>query len=122
MKDCPFCHPERKILLSSERSICFYDKFPVSTGHLLVVPKRHVPDYFVLSEAEKNDIWQLVEQAKSFLEENFKPDGFNIGFNSGTAAGQTVFHVHIHIIPRYSGDVEDPTGGVRNVIPGKGKY
>ena len=122
MSDCPFCHPEREILLSSERSICFYDKYPVSNGHLLVVPKRHVPDYFELSEAEKNDIWQLVEQAKSFLEGNFKPDGFNIGLNSGTAAGQTVFHVHIHIIPRYSGDVEDPTGGIRNVIPGKGKY
>lgn len=122
MNDCPFCYPDREVLLSNERSICFYDKFPVSNGHLLIVPKRHVPDYFDLSEAEKNDIWQLVEQAKSFLEEKHKPDGFNIGFNSGTAAGQTVFHVHIHIIPRYSGDVEDPTGGVRNVIPGKGKY
>lgn len=89
---------------------------------MLIIPKRHVADYFELNEAEKNDIWQLVEQAKIFLEENFKPDGFNIGFNSGTAAGQTVFHVHIHIIPRFTGDVEDPTGGVRNVIPGKGKY
>ena len=122
MSECPFCQPDREIILSSELSICFYDKFPVSKGHLLVVPKRHVPDYFELNEAEKSDIWQLVEQAKIFLEENFKPDGFNIGFNSGTAAGQTVFHVHIHIIPRYTGDVEDPTGGVRNVIPGKGKY
>ena len=122
MSECPFCQPDREIILSSELSICFYDKFPVSKGHMLVIPKRHVPDYFKLNELEKSDIWQLVEQAKIFLQENFKPDGFNIGFNSGTAAGQTVFHVHIHIIPRYAGDVEDPTGGVRNVIPGKGKY
>jgi len=122
MSDCPFCHPDREILLTSDLSICFYDKYPVSEGHLLVVPKRHVPDYFELVEEEKNDLWKLAEQAKTYLEENFNPDGFNIGFNSGTAAGQTIFHVHIHIIPRYSGDVEDPTGGGRNVIPGKGKY
>ena len=122
MSDCPFCYPDHEILLTTDLSICFYDKYPVSRGHLLVVPKRHVPDYFELGEGEKNDLWKLVEQAKTYLEEKFNPDGFNIGFNSGTAAGQTIFHVHIHIIPRYTGDVEDPTGGLRNVIPGKGKY
>lgn len=122
MNDCPFCQPDRDVVLSTELSLCFHDKFPVSEGHLLIVPKRHVPDYFELTDEEKKDLWKLVEQAKAYLEEKHNPDGINIGFNSGTAAGQTIFHVHIHVIPRYTGDVEDPTGGIRNVIPGKGKY
>ncbi len=88
----------------------------------MVIPKEHVSSYFQLSEEVKKDLWNTVQRAREHLEETFHPDGFNIGLNEGAAAGQTIFHVHIHVIPRYQGDVEDPTGGVRNVIPGKGNY
>jgi diadenosine tetraphosphate (Ap4A) HIT family hydrolase len=119
---CPFCSPSRSPVLSSKHSFAFYDAYPVSEGHLLVVPKEHVPAYFQLSEQQESDLWKLVQRAKEHLEKKYHPDGFNVGFNEGAAAGQTIHHVHIHIIPRYQGDVEDPTGGIRNVIPGKGNY
>jgi len=89
---------------------------------MLVIPFRHVPDYFSLTEEEKNAIWELVEEVKNFLDRRFKPDGYNIGINIGKAAGQTIMHVHVHVIPRYWGDCEDPRGGVRGVIPEKQKY
>ncbi len=99
-----------------------YDKFPVSEGHILVIPKRHEADYFRLTENEKADLWRLVVQVKDLLEERFHPDGYNVGININRSAGKTIFHVHIHVIPRYEGDMEDPAGGVRGVIPGKMKY
>ena len=122
MKDCPFCNIDREILASSDLCLAIYDKFPVNKGHVLVVSRRHVEDYFELSEAEVEDIWRLVEVVKELIDLEFQPSGFNVGFNVGPVAGQTVDHVHIHVIPRYLGDMEDPTGGVRHVIPGKGKY
>lgn len=120
--NCPFCSPHSQPVLSSDHSFAIYDQYPVSKGHLLVIPKEHVSSYFQLSEEVKKDLWNTVQRAREHLEETFHPDGFNIGLNEGAAAGQTIFHVHIHVIPRYQGDVEDPTGGVRNVIPGKGNY
>ena len=99
-----------------------YDKYPVSKGHALVIPKRKSETYFEMTEKEKTATWLMVERVKDILEKEYKPDGFNVGFNSEEAAGQTVFHTHIHVIPRYKGDVKYPRGGIRNVIPGKGDY
>lgn len=98
------------------------DKFPVSKGHSLIIPKRKVNDYFELSFKEQSSLWFLVNQVKKELQKEYSPDGFNIGINSGETAGQTVPHCHIHIIPRYQGDVENPRGGVRGVIPDKKDY
>lgn len=123
MKNCKFCNIEKKrIVIESKLSIAFNDMFPVNTGHILIVPKRHIADYFELSSIEKNDIWNLVDKVKLLIEKDYKPNGFNIGINIGETAGQTIFHCHIHLIPRYSGDVDFPEGGVRGVIPNKQKY
>jgi len=89
---------------------------------MLIVPKQHVSDYFELSEAEQQELWQLVNRCKAILTERYRPDGFNVGINVGPTAGQTIFHVHIHLIPRYKGDVKNPKGGIRHTIPGKGYY
>ena len=100
----------------------FRDKFPVSEGHTLVIPKRKVTNYFELSFKEQSACWFLVNLVKAELQKKYNPDGFNIGINVNQEAGQTVFHCHIHIIPRYKGDVENPRGGVRGVIDGKKEY
>lgn len=94
------------------------DKYPVTQGHALVIPKQHVADYFQLSERSKTACWLMVDRVQWLLNERFQPDGFNVG----TAAGQTIPHVHIHVMPRYVGDTPNPTGGVRHVMPGKGDY
>jgi len=122
--NCPFCSisGSDRVIMESELSLAFFDGYPVSEGHTLVVPRRHVSSYFELSPEEKDDIWKMVDKLKVLLQERFHPDGFNIGVNVGEAAGQSVFHVHVHLIPRYKGDVENPKGGVRGVIPGKQKY
>lgn len=120
--DCPFCHPDREIILKGACCYAIYDMFPVNRGHILVITNRHVGDYFELEQEEIEDLWETVRKVRDFLEENYAPHGFNVGFNVGEAAGQTIDHVHIHLIPRYSGDMEDPTGGVRHVIPERGKY
>jgi diadenosine tetraphosphate (Ap4A) HIT family hydrolase len=119
---CPFCRVDREVILASQLSFSIYDKFPVSPGHVLVIPRRHVEDCFDLSRAEVEDLWEMVANVRQLLNDKYNPGGFNVGFNSGTEAGQTIPHAHIHIIPRYRGDVEDPAGGIRNVIPGRGKY
>lgn len=99
------------------------DGFPVADGHSLIIPKRHVEDYFGLTPDELLACDQLIRSARErLIEEDESIDGFNIGINSGAAAGQTVFHCHFHLIPRRTGDVENPRGGVRNIIPGKGNY
>lgn len=98
------------------------DAFPVSAGHTLVIPRRHVTSFFELTEDEVKAVYELLRQMKDQLDQNLRPGGYNIGVNVGVVAGQTIDHVHIHLIPRYSGDVADPIGGVRNVIPGKGRY
>jgi len=121
---CPFCAPEAERELLTESATCYtiLDKYPVSPGHALVIPKEHIPYYFNLSAHTKTALWLMVDRVKDLLTERFHPDGFNVGINVGAAAGQTVPHVHIHLIPRYAGDVENPRGGVRHVIPGKGDY
>lgn len=123
-KDCPFCVIEnsREIIAENELSLAFYDGFPVSPGHALIIPKRHVSSFFDLSEEERIDMLRLADQVKKILESKFRPDGYNIGVNVGESAGQSVFHVHMHIIPRYTGDVENPKGGVRGVIPSMQNY
>ncbi len=113
---CPFCAVGRPLLACSDLAVAFADGRPISPGHTLVVPRRHVAGYFDCTPAEKAALWQLVEDVCVLLGESHRPDGFNVGFNAGAAAGQTVFHAHIHVIPRYAGDVADPRGGVRNAV------
>jgi len=121
---CPFCIPKtsREIILENELCYCLYDKYPVSKGHALIIPKRHCSDYFELTPAEQTACWAMVNELKQILDNKYHPDGFNIGLNVNEAAGQTVSHVHIHLIPRYKGDVTEPEGGVRGVIPEKRMY
>ena len=122
--NCPFCkvESEREIIASSLLSVAFYDGFPVSPGHALIIPKRHVSSFFDLSKEERQDLLNLSDSVKRILEERYHPDGYNIGINVGEAAGQSIFHVHMHLIPRYQGDVPSPRGGVRGVIPTKQNY
>ena len=120
---CHFCSlSKERIWIQTEYSIAFLDAFPVTEGHVLVIPKRHVMILHDLSVAELNDVWALVGETRGALLERFSLDGFNIGVNEGQAAGQTIGHAHLHIIPRRHGDVPDPRGGIRWVIPGKAKY
>jgi diadenosine tetraphosphate (Ap4A) HIT family hydrolase len=98
------------------------DSYPVSPGHSLVISRRHVANIFDLTEIEIGDVLRLVRCARRRLDDTLRPAGFNVGVNVGTDAGQTVMHVHVHVIPRYPGDVESPMGGVRGVIPGKARY
>ena len=123
-KDGIFENPSSETNLISELATVYsiYDNYPVSDGHALVIPKRKSNHYFEMSKKEKTASWMMVEHVKDILQDKYQPDGFNIGFNINKAAGQTVFHTHIHIIPRYKGDVDNPRGGIRNVIPGKGDY
>ncbi len=122
-KFCPFCAlPPERIIDSNELALVIRDGFPVSKGHTLIIPKRHVSSWFDTSADERIALFTLLDQAKLILDNEFKPDSFNIGINDGVAAGQTVPHLHIHLIPRYKGDQEDPRGGVRWIIPGKAKY
>jgi len=115
--------PESDWIASNELAFAIRDRFPVSPGHSLVVPKRPVPDWFDATREERMALFDLVEVVKRELDGGSPaPNGYNIGINSGAAAGQTVPHLHVHVIPRYHGDVPDPTGGVRHVIPGKGNY
>ncbi len=120
---CPFCGVDSdRIVLPSEHGLALLDGFPVSPDHTLVVPRRHVSSLFDLSEEEQADLWRLVSRVRAALRERRSPDGFTIGVNDGAAAGQTVGHAHIHVIPRYAGDVADPRGGVRWVIPERAAY
>ena len=118
--DCIFCLIDRAMLAETKLSLAFFDRFPVSPGHSLVIPKRHVPTIWDLSADEYRDAFNLVRQVTQLIQMQFEPQGINVGANCGEAAGQTVFHAHIHIIPRYSGDVPNPRGGIRNIIPGQG--
>ncbi len=121
--ECPFCRLQaERILAENELAIAFADAFPVSPGHTLIVPKRHVSDFFELSSEETVAILNLLFQMRTHLVAEHRPCGFNVGVNVGPAAGQTVIHTHVHLIPRFSCDVADARGGVRNVIPGKGRY
>jgi diadenosine tetraphosphate (Ap4A) HIT family hydrolase len=120
---CPFCTlGAERIVLANEFAVVLRDSYPVSPGHTLIVPKRHVASFFEVSGEEREAMLALLDGAKRGLEEEFHPDGYNLGINDGKAAGQTVPHVHLHLIPRYAGDREDPRGGVRWVLPEKAKY
>lgn len=122
--DCPFCNPDfdRELIVESPNAYAIYDKFPVNEGHSLIIPKRHCEDYFDLTFEEQTECVFMLNKVKEIVSKRFKPDGFNVGINVGEKAGQTVNHVHIHLIPRYDGDVEEPRGGVRGVIPNKRNY
>lgn len=121
---CVFCNLAKRLEVICETATCvaFFDGYPVSPGHALIIPKRHVASYFDLTNREREAMNVMLQFVKRKLDERFHPDGYNIGINVGRAGGQTVFHCHMHIIPRYKGDVEDPKGGVRGVIPAKQKY
>jgi diadenosine tetraphosphate (Ap4A) HIT family hydrolase len=120
---CPFCTPDQlSIEYFDEIGIILWDSFPISPGHILVIPKEHYPNIFDVPSEEQAHLFKLINKAKEIISQTHSPDGFNIGINSGTAAGQTVPHAHIHVIPRYNADVEDPRGGVRWIIPEKAKY
>lgn len=120
-KENPFCG-KLPIILENDYWKCCYDKYPVSLGHVLVITKRHVKDYFECSVNEKNSLLNTIDEICYYLKRKYKPDGFNIGINIGKDSGQTIFHMHVHVIPRYHGDTTNPRGGVRGVIPDKQNY
>ena len=120
---CPFCVISGdRILEANEGAFVVFDAYPVSPGHSLVICRRHVADVFDLTAAEMGDVLQLVRSTRARIDRTLQPAGYNVGVNVGKDAGQTVMHVHIHVIPRYRGDSVDPTGGVRAVIPGMARY
>jgi diadenosine tetraphosphate (Ap4A) HIT family hydrolase len=122
-KPCPFCHRDpARVLSEDELTVIYQDGFPVSPGHLVILPTRHFATLFEATEAEQRALLQALARARAILEESHHPDGYNIGINHGPAGGQTVPHLHIHLIPRYTGDREEPRGGVRWVLPEKAKY
>lgn len=118
---CPFCNPDN-IVLENAHAFAIFDIYPVNKGHLLIIPKRHVSDFFETTVKEREAINLLLEDGRALLKEKFNPDGYNIGINCGETAGQTIFHVHVHLIPRFEGDMDNPRGGVRGVIPEKRIY
>ena len=120
-QNCPFCGDPSKVI-ENELAFAHYDSYPVNPGHCLIIPRRHVAEYFQATVEEKTAIWALVDEMKTIIDRDYKPDGYNVGVNVGKAGGQSVPHVHVHMIPRYKGDMEDPRGGVRGVIPHKQKY
>jgi diadenosine tetraphosphate (Ap4A) HIT family hydrolase len=117
----PFLENKNRIL-ENKIGFVIYDKFPISKGHCLIIPKRKYADFFDSTTEEINGLNKLLFKAKDLIKKKYNPDGFNVGINSGKDAGQTIFHMHIHLIPRYKNDVINPRGGIRNVIPGKGDY
>jgi diadenosine tetraphosphate (Ap4A) HIT family hydrolase len=122
-KPCPFCPPkDHEILATHALAVAVSDSFPLTRGHALVVPRRHVASFFELTAEERHAMLGLLDRAKAVIDSKHAPDAYNIGINDGAAAGQTVMHVHMHLIPRYKGDVDDPRGGVRWIFPRKADY
>ena len=121
---CPFCEriAAGDLIAGNDSAAALLDGYPLNPGHCLVVPRRHVAEFFELTQSEQSDIWSLVSELKARLDRERTPAGYNVGINVGAAAGQTVWHAHVHLIPRYVGDVEDPRGGVRWVIAAKAPY
>jgi diadenosine tetraphosphate (Ap4A) HIT family hydrolase len=121
--DCPFCDPTPDRTFHRGRLVLgVWDGFPVSPGHALLVPSRHVASWFEATEAERLELMAAIDAARNAILARHRPDGFNIGMNLGAVAGQTVDHLHLHVIPRYAGDVPDPRGGVRWVVPQHADY
>lgn len=120
---CPFCClAADRLVLEDEFSLVIRDGFPVSEGHTLIIPRRHVQSFFETTHEERSSLLAMLGMAKAELDQSLKPDGYNIGINDGATAGQTVPHLHIHLIPRYEGDQTDPRGGVRWIFPEKADY
>ncbi|WP_455539442.1 HIT family protein [Terrisporobacter sp.] len=118
---CIFCEI-KDYVLENELAYAIFDKFPATKGHMLFIPKRHVANFFDITKEEREAIFDLVNEGKKMLDEKYNPDGYNVGVNINKSGGQTVFHVHVHLMPRFKGDVVDPTGGVRGAIPKYMKY
>lgn len=114
--------PSSRIIYRDKYFFIIKDNYPVSPGHLLIISNQLRKDYFELTDQEKNHLQVSIGKGKELIEQEYRPDGYNIGMNCGEAAGQTVFHFHCHLIPRYKGDIENPSGGVRHCIPLKGYY
>lgn len=123
-EECRLCisKPGRRVILEGRYGFAAWDRHPASEGHFLVIPYRHFASYFDINDEERDELWTLVSEGKKIAEEKYRPDGYNIGINVGKWAGQSIPHMHIHVIPRYKGDVENPKGGVRGVIPEKKLY
>lgn len=123
-EECRFCtsKPGRRMLIEGKHGFAAYDRHPASEGHFLVIPYRHFAEYFEINDEEREELWSLVAEGKKIVDQEFSPDGYNIGINVGKWAGQSIPHLHIHVIPRYRGDVENPKGGVRGVLPNKKLY
>lgn len=121
-ESCPFCTRSKSLVAENTSAVAFRDSFPIAESHTLVIPRRHVASLFDLSTEEQSALWELVAQVRADLAATYAPDGFTVGLNDGVAAGQTVMHAHVHVIPRWSNDVEDPRGGIRWVIPDKANY
>jgi len=119
---CLFCELKSERIIETKLAYAIFDKFPVTQGHSLVIPKNHISNYFELDFNAQISIIKLVNKLKEIIDKKFNPDGYNIGINIGDSAGQTINHVHIHVIPRYKDDIPNPIGGVRNIIPPKGDY
>jgi diadenosine tetraphosphate (Ap4A) HIT family hydrolase len=120
---CPFCSaPANKIIFENNLVKAFWDAYPVSSGHALVVPKRHFPSLFEIANDEADAIFNAIHETRSIIEKKYSPHGYNIGINEGEAAGQTIMHLHVHVIPRYKSDSEDPRGGIRWIFPDKARY
>lgn len=125
MKDCVFCQnfmPNKKPLLQNKLAIAYFDEFPVSKGHILIISKRHATTFFDLTIEEQISLITLLNECKEYIDKKYNPDGYNVGLNCGEFAGQSVMHVHMHLIPRYKGDVSNPRGGIRGIIPNKKNY
>lgn len=123
MAECPFCTiPKDRIIAAGKLAFVIEDGFPISPGHTLIIPCRHVGSWFQATPEERVEMLALLDARKTDLDRNLNPDDYNIGINDGPAAGQTIPHLHIHLIPRFRGDVADPRGGVRGLIPAKAAY
>lgn len=118
---CIFCTDLNEIR-ANQMAFAIFDRYPVSPGHMLIIPRRHVENFFETTIAERRAINELMERCKLYLDREYKPDGYNIGVNCGGDAGQSIMHVHVHLIPRYHGDMDNPKGGVRGVIPERRLY
>jgi diadenosine tetraphosphate (Ap4A) HIT family hydrolase len=123
IQTCIFCNlDDGRVIMGNDNSMAIYDGFPVTPGHTLIVPKRHIASFFDATKEEQTSMFGLLAKMRQRIQADLNPDGFNIGINDGTAAGQTVMHLHIHLIPRYNGDMPDPRGGVRWIFPDKAAY
>lgn len=112
--DCLFCN-YKETIGENELAFAIYDKFPVNKGHALIIPKRHFSSFFEATEEEIKAIYSLLHDVKYIVDREYEPQGYNVGINIGEDAGQTIMHLHVHLIPRYKGDVENPRGGVRKL-------